>query len=127
MSISVEIHHRIVHAGFVDGYHCFDRTRHTSKNRDLNLKFKTALVLPVPFFCKAHFVTLKIFTQETVSLRNHNQEIANLILFFSEMPKNILAKRVSLVAPKPKVPTVAIPLAEANGWHLPVINFGGVG
>ena len=51
----------------LDGYHCFDRTRHMSKNKDLNLKYKTALCFAFLILCKAHFVTLEIFAQEILS------------------------------------------------------------
>lgn len=47
----------------LDRYCCFARTRHSSKNRDLNLKCETLLCFTFLILCKAHFVALKIFTQ----------------------------------------------------------------
>lgn len=51
----------------LDRYCCFARTRHRSKNRDLNLIYETLLCFAFLILCKAHFVALKIFTQGILS------------------------------------------------------------
>lgn len=65
--ISVDIHYRRVCTDLLDGYYCFDRTRHWSKNRDLNLKYETVLCFAFLILCKAHFMALKILTLSRLS------------------------------------------------------------
>lgn len=122
MSISVYIHYRIICTDLLDRYHCFDRTRHWSKNRDLNPKYETVLCFAFLILCKAHFVALKVFTQGRLSSGTITKKLPTWY-YLRGCQKYPCKKHLPISSLMPEISTVVIHSSCTDGWHFPTVTF----